>query len=109
MPRTPIIESLRPTREKVFGEARGIPLDRNAKARILVYARGYNARYRQAGQHRGPITRAFMEVLETLLWGFHNAKDRPLLSELRKRSPSAPSATGIRFTRRSRRSKPPTC
>ena len=62
-------------REKVFGEARGIPLDRNAKVRILVYARGYNARYRQRGQHRGPITRAFMEVLEALLWGFHNAKD----------------------------------
>ena len=73
MPRTP--NHLRPTREKVFGEARGIPLDRNAKVRILVYARGYNARYRQRGQHRGPITRAFMEVLETLLWGFHNAKD----------------------------------
>ena len=27
-----------PTREKVFGEARGIPLDRNAKVRIMVYA-----------------------------------------------------------------------
>ena len=26
------------------------------------------------GQHRGPITRAFMEVLEALLWGFHNSK-----------------------------------
>jgi Helix-turn-helix domain len=73
MPRTP--NHLRPTREKVFGEARGIPLDRNAKVRIMVYARGYNARYRQRGQHHGPITRAFMEVLETLLWGFHNAKD----------------------------------
>lgn len=66
---------LRPCREKVFGEACGIPLDRNAKVRILVYARGYNARYRQQGQHRGPITRAFMEVLEALLWGFHNGKD----------------------------------
>ena len=73
MPRTP--NHLRPTREKVFGEARGIPLDRNAKVRIQVYVRGYNARHRQQGQHRGPITRAFMEVLETLLWGFHNAKD----------------------------------
>ena len=41
----------------------------------MVFARGYNARYRQRGQHRGPITRAFMEVLEALLWGFHNAKD----------------------------------
>jgi hypothetical protein len=73
MPRTP--NHLRARREKVFGEARGIPLDRNAKVRIMVYARGHNARYRRDGQHRGPITRAFMEVLEALLWGFHNCKD----------------------------------
>jgi hypothetical protein len=66
---------LRPRREKVFGAARGIPLDRNAKIRIRTYVEGYNARYRQRGQHRGPITRAFMEVLEALLWGFHNSKD----------------------------------
>ncbi len=65
---------LRPRREKVFGPARGIPLDRNAKARIKVYVQGYNARHRQPGQHRGPITRAFMEVLEALLWGFHNSR-----------------------------------
>jgi Helix-turn-helix domain len=25
-------------------------------------------------QHKGPITRAFLEVLEALLWGFHNAR-----------------------------------
>ena len=25
-------------------------------------------------QHRGPITRAFLEVLEALLWGFHNSR-----------------------------------
>ena len=25
-------------------------------------------------KHRGPITRAFLEVLEALLWGFHNAR-----------------------------------
>jgi hypothetical protein len=65
---------LRPRREKVFGPARGIPLDRNAKARIVFYARAWNARHRQPGQHRGPLTRAFMEVLEALLWGFHNSK-----------------------------------
>jgi hypothetical protein len=65
---------LRPRREKVFGPARGIPLDRNAKARIMVYARAWNARHRQSGQHRGPLTRAFLEVLEAMLWGFHNSK-----------------------------------
>lgn len=71
----PLPNHLRPRREKVFGPAQGLPLDRNAKARILVYARGYNARHKQQGQHRGPITRAFFEVLEALLWGFHNSKD----------------------------------
>ena len=66
---------LRPRREKVFGPARGIPLDRNAKARIKVYVQGYNARHRQPGQHHGPITRAYMDVFEALLWGFHNSRD----------------------------------
>jgi Helix-turn-helix domain len=66
---------LRPRREKLFGDARGIPLDRNAKARIIAYAKGYNARMKQPGQHWGPITRAYMQVLEALLWGFHNSRD----------------------------------
>lgn len=71
-PRLP--NHLRPRREKVFGAARGIPLDRNAKCRIMIYARAWSAKHRQPGQHRGPLTRAFMEVLEALLWGFHNSK-----------------------------------
>jgi hypothetical protein len=61
-------------REKVFGPGRAVPLDRNAKARILAYAKAWGARHRQPGQYRGPITRAFLEVLEALLWGFHNAR-----------------------------------
>jgi hypothetical protein len=65
---------LRPHREKVFGAARGIPLDRNAKTRILVYARVWSRKHKEPGQHRGPLTRATMEVLEALLWGFHNSK-----------------------------------
>jgi hypothetical protein len=66
---------LGPRREKVFGPGRGFALDRNAKARIMVYARVWSAKHRRPGQHRGPLTRAFMEVLEALLWGFHNSKD----------------------------------
>jgi hypothetical protein len=61
-------------REKVFGPGRAVPLDRNAKARILVYARAWTARHRQPGQHKGPLTRAFLDVLEALLWGFHNSR-----------------------------------
>jgi hypothetical protein len=63
------------SREKVFGTAPGIPLDRNAKARIMMYVRAYNARMKQEGQHTGPITRAFMDVLRALLYAFHNGKD----------------------------------
>ena len=63
-------------REKVFGQGRCQPLDRNAKARIMVYASGRgSARHRRPGQHRGPLTRATLEVLEALLWGFHNSRD----------------------------------
>ena len=62
----------RTRREKVFGEGRSIPLDRNAKARIWAYALARTARLRRSGQHRGPLTRATLDVLRTLLWHFHN-------------------------------------
>ena len=78
----------------MFGPGRAVPLDRNAKARILAYAKAWGARHRQPGQHKGPITRAFLEVLEALLWGFHNARIRLSASRVTKQSPSRPSATG---------------
>jgi hypothetical protein len=65
---------MRGRREKVFGAGRAVPLDRNAKARIQVYARAWTARNRQPGQHKGPLTRAFLDVLHALLWGFHNSR-----------------------------------
>jgi hypothetical protein len=62
-----------PTREKVFGPGWAVPLDRNAKARIGAYARAWSARNSRPGQqHRGAITRAFLDVLQALLWGFDN-------------------------------------
>jgi hypothetical protein len=51
-----------------------VPLDRNAKARIAAYARTWSARNRLPGQHKGPITRTFLDVLTALLWGFHNSR-----------------------------------
>jgi hypothetical protein len=65
---------MRSRREKVFGPGRAMPLDRNAKARIQAYARAWSARQCQPGQHKGPITRAFLDVLAALLWGFHNSR-----------------------------------
>jgi hypothetical protein len=61
-------------REKVFGPGRAIPLDRNAKVRVMAYARAWTARNRQPGQHKGPVTRAFLDVLRVLLWEFHNSR-----------------------------------
>ncbi len=59
-------------REKVFGEGRLVPLDRNAKVRIMVLARALMRRT-ERGKHYGAVTAKFLAVLETLLWGFHNA------------------------------------
>ena len=54
---------------------RAVPLDGNAKAHIAAYARAWSGRHRHSpGQHKGPITRAFLDVLEALLWGFHNSR-----------------------------------
>jgi hypothetical protein len=61
-------------REKVFGAGRAVPLDRNAKCRVQAYARAWSHLHAQPGQHRGPITRAFLDVLTALLWGFHNSR-----------------------------------
>jgi Helix-turn-helix domain len=58
----------------VFGPARGIPLDGNAKARVKAFVQGYNARRKQPRQHHGPITRAYMDVFEAMLFSFHNSK-----------------------------------
>ena len=40
----------------------------------MAYAKAWNARNKQGRQHKGPITRTFLEVLEALLWGFHNSR-----------------------------------
>lgn len=59
-------------RKKVFREKPGIPLDREAKVRIMTYVKGYNAKHKRQGQHRGPITWAFYRVLKAMLWEIHN-------------------------------------
>ena len=61
-------------REKVFGPGRGVPLDRNQKARIAAYARAWDRQHRQSGQRGGALGRAALDVLGALLWAFHNAR-----------------------------------
>jgi hypothetical protein len=60
-------------REKVFGLGRPRALDRNAKVRIMHWARCLSRRT-EAGKAYGEITAKALAVLEALLWAFHNAK-----------------------------------
>lgn len=61
---------LRPRRQKIFGRPQARSIDRNTRARIMAYAEAYSARHRQPGQHGGPLSHAFMRVLQALLYGF---------------------------------------
>jgi DNA-binding MarR family transcriptional regulator len=59
-------------REKMFGEGRLVPLDREAKVRIKTLARALMRRT-EAGRHYGVLTAKFVAVCEALVDGFHNA------------------------------------
>jgi hypothetical protein len=59
-------------RDKVFGEGRHVPLDRNAKVRVMMFARTLMRRP-EKGKAYGAVTAKFLVVLGALLWGFHNA------------------------------------
>jgi hypothetical protein len=60
-------------REKMFGLGRPRALDRNAKVRIMHWARCL-ARRTEKGKAYGQLTAKAVAVLEALLWAFHNAK-----------------------------------
>jgi hypothetical protein len=60
-------------REKVFGVGRPRALDRNAKVRIMHWARCLSRRT-EKGRAYGRLTAKAVAVLEALLWTFHNAK-----------------------------------
>jgi hypothetical protein len=63
----------RQRREKVFGLGRPRALDRNAKVRIMHWARCLSRRT-EMGKAYGVVTAKALAVLEALLWAFHNAK-----------------------------------
>ena len=72
---TPVLRPPRatPRREKVFGLGRPRALDRNAKVRIMHWARCLSRRT-EKGRAYGVVTAKAVAVLEALLWAFHNAK-----------------------------------
>ena len=57
----------------MFGLGRPRVLDRNAKVRIMHWARCLSRRT-EKGRAYGAVTAKALAVLEALLWGFHNAK-----------------------------------
>jgi Helix-turn-helix domain len=59
-------------REKVQGEGRLVPLDREAKERILAKAKALS-HPTEKGKHYGVLTDKHLAVLRVLLFGFHNA------------------------------------
>jgi Helix-turn-helix domain len=87
---------LRPRREKVFGDGRPLPLDRNAKVRVMTLARALMRRT-EPGKHYGQITAKALAVLEALLWGFHNARSGlcfPSYKSIAAKADCAPSTVG---------------
>jgi hypothetical protein len=68
----PTYPQLHRRRDKLFGDGRPRPLDRNAKVRVMTLARALMRRT-EPGRHYGAVTAKAVAVLEALLWGFHNA------------------------------------
>lgn len=60
-------------REKTFGYGLCVPGDRTAKFAVMDFAKRQNRRLKTGKQHKGPLTRTFLEVLRCILWDFHNA------------------------------------
>jgi hypothetical protein len=93
-------------RAKVFGPGRRIPLDRNAKARIMMRARGYLHRMKDwsrkpRGRAYGELSAKYYAVLGALLYGFHNAGSGACFPSYGSRS--QPTAVARPSTRRSGR------
>jgi Helix-turn-helix domain len=61
-------------REKLFGNGRPVPLDREAKCRLMALVKAL-MHPTGKGKHWGEITAKARDVFEALLWGFHNARN----------------------------------
>jgi Helix-turn-helix domain len=61
-------------REKLFGDGRPVPLDREAKNRLMALVKAL-MHPTEKGKHWGEITAKARDVFMALLWGFHNARN----------------------------------
>jgi hypothetical protein len=64
---------LRPRREKTFGDGPRLPLDREAKVRIMHLARALKHKT-ERGKHYGVLTGKFVDVLHAMLWLIHDGR-----------------------------------
>jgi hypothetical protein len=64
---------LRPRREKIFGDGPRVPLDREAKIRIMHLARALKHKT-ERGKHYGMLTGKFVDVLHAMLWLIHDGR-----------------------------------
>lgn len=75
---TTVLGNRHSRRARVFGPGKRIPLDRNAKARIMTRARGYlhhmkDGSRKPKGKAYGELSAKYYAVLGALLYGSHNA------------------------------------
>jgi hypothetical protein len=88
-------------REKMFGLGRPRALDRNAKVRIMHWARCLSRRT-EKGRAYGVVTAKAVAVLEALLWVFHNNRSGlcfPSYETIASAAHCARSTSPRRFTR----------
>lgn len=62
-----------PRREKVFGDGPRVALDREAKIRIMHWARALKHRT-EKGRHYGRLTGKYVDVLHALVWLIHDGR-----------------------------------
>ena len=87
---------LRPRREKVFGDGPRVPLDREAKVRIMRFAQALKHRT-EPGKHYGVLTGKFVDVLNALLWLVHDGRTgqcNPAYATIADKAGCAPSTVG---------------
>jgi hypothetical protein len=94
----PIVQPnhLRPRREKLFGEGPRIPLDREAKVRIMHLARGLKHKT-EPGKHYGRLTGKFVDVLHAMVWLIHDGRSgqcNPAYGTIAAKAGCAPSTVG---------------
>ena len=96
----------KPRREKMFGEGRACRSTATPRPGSCRYARALSHRT-EPGKHYGVLTAKFLAVLARAVVGLPQCRQRPLLPDRMRPSPSTRTAAARRSIRRSTRSSAP--